>query len=225
MPSDSQLSGVRAVLFDSGGVLLRPIGGRWNPRADFEPTVLAHSPGITEEQFAEAIAAGGRFLDASSGTPPYETYHRFLLDHLGVAATPALLAELSREVDPATVLELFPDVVATLDELRRRGLRLAVVSDAWPELPGLHDRLGMAGHFEVYAISAVLGCNKPDPRMYHHASQALGLDPGQCLFVDDDPELVAAAIALGYEGRAMCRSGERTTVASVGSLPELLDIL
>ncbi|MER7172690.1 HAD family hydrolase [Streptomyces mesophilus] len=230
MPSDAQLPGVSAVLFDSGGVLMQPLGGRWNPRADFEPTVLAHSPGITDGQFAEAVAAGDRFLDAATDTPPYDDYHRILLDHLGIEGTPGLLAELSREVDPATVLEVFPDVLGTLDELGRRGVRMAVVSDAWPELPALHDRLGLGGYFEAYAISAVLGCNKPDPRMYHHASEALGLAPAQCLFLDDDPELVAAAIALGYEGLAVSRPGAPAGgaapagVASIGSLSELLEL-
>ncbi|MDF6045205.1 hypothetical protein LRD69_24255 [Streptomyces sp. JH14] len=30
-----------------------------------------------------------------------------------------------------------------------------------------------------YAISAVLGCNELDPRMYHHVGDALGLAPEQ----------------------------------------------
>ena len=27
---------IQGILFDSGGVLIRPVGGRWNPRYDFE---------------------------------------------------------------------------------------------------------------------------------------------------------------------------------------------
>lgn len=99
---------------------------------------------------------------------------------------------------------------------------MAVVSDAWPGLPDLHAGLGVRGYFEAYAISAVLGCNKPDPRMYHHAGAALDLAPAQCLFVDDDPELVAAAIRLGYAGRAPCRESAASDVPSITSLAELL---
>ncbi|MGP3967118.1 HAD family hydrolase [Streptomyces sp. 6N223] len=218
---------LRAVLFDSGGVLMQPIGGRWNPRADFEPTVLGHVPSISPERFAAAIAAGDRFLDASDSTPDYDDYHRVLLTHLGIDPTPRLLAELSRPVDPATILETFPDVTRTLEELRRRGIRMAVVSDAWPGLPDLHAALGIHEFFEAYAISAELGCNKPDPRMYHHASTALGLAPAQCLFIDDDPALVAAAIDLGYAGRAMCRDAPPAAnggVPWISSLTELLDL-
>jgi FMN phosphatase YigB (HAD superfamily) len=72
----------------------------------------------------------------------------------------------------------------------------------------------------------VLGCHKPDARMYRHASDALGLEPADCLFVDDDPELVAAAIALGYQGRAMVREGAVAgDVPSIRSLTELLDLV
>ncbi|MEV0536796.1 hypothetical protein [Kitasatospora sp. NPDC050463] len=83
---------LRAVLLDSGGVLMRPIGGRWNPRADFEQTVLAHAPSITAEQFAAAIAAGDRLLAESSPEP--DDYHQLMLREVEVDPTPELLAGL-----------------------------------------------------------------------------------------------------------------------------------
>ncbi|MGW3490623.1 HAD family hydrolase [Streptomyces sp. NPDC001054] len=215
---------LRAVLFDSGGVLMQPIGGRWHPRADFEQTVLAHVPSITSEQFEEAIAAGDRFLASSSPEPEPDDYHRLMLRHVGVDPTSELLADLSRDVPPATLLETYPEVMGTLEGLSRRSVRMAVVSDAWPNLPDLHAGLGIGRFFEAYAISAVLGCNKPDPRMYHHASDALNLEPAQCLFLDDDPALVVAAIGLGYAGRAVCRGSLTTEIPSIASLAELLDL-
>lgn len=202
---------------------MRPIGGRWNPRADFEQTVLAHYPSITPEQFAAAISVGDQFLAASSSTPGRDDYHRVMLQHLGVDPTSQIIADLRREVPPAVFLETYPDVQETLEELSRRGVRMAVVSDAWPGLPALHAGLGIGRFFEAYAISAVLGCSKPDPRMYHHASGSLGLAPAQCLFIDDDPDLVAAAIRFGYAGRALCRDSSISGVPSITSLTELLE--
>ncbi|MYW67094.1 HAD-IA family hydrolase [Streptomyces sp. SID8379] len=215
--------GLRAVLFDSGGVLMQPIGGRWNPRADFEQTVLAHEPSVTPDQFTKAIAAGDQFFAASSSTPDHDEYHGVMLRELGVKASSELLADLRRDVPPEVFLETYPDVQETLEELSRRSVPMAVVSDAWPNLPDLHAGLGIRRFFDAYAISSVLGCDKPDPRMYHHASAALGLTPAQCLFIDDDPALVAAALELGYAGCALCRDSTVADVPSISSLTEVLD--
>jgi HAD superfamily hydrolase (TIGR01509 family) len=193
------------VLFDSGGVLMQPIGGRWNPRADFEEILTEAHPTLKPADIAAAIAVGDTFLHGAASTPAYDDYHRVILGELGVEPTAGLLAELTRPADPRKILETFPEVLPTLRELQRRGVRMGVVSDAWPELPSLHAALGMGEFFEAYAISAELGCHKPDPRMYRHASDALGLPPNTCLFLDDDPAYVAAAIALGYQGLAVLR--------------------
>lgn len=218
---------MRAVLFDSGGVLIGPVGGRWNPRFDFEQTVRRRSPGLADADFAAAISVGDRYLETTIATPSRDEYHTVMLDVLGVEPTVDLLAELDRRLEPATVVEPFPEVFDVLDTLRARGIRLAVVSDAWPSLPELHAGVGLGGYFEVYAISAVLGCTKPDPRMYHHASNALGLEPADCLFVDDAPALVAAAIELGYRGVALRRDGtgspEVPTIRTLRDVPILVD--
>jgi FMN phosphatase YigB (HAD superfamily) len=46
-------------------------------------------------------------------------------------------------------------------------------------------------------------------------SRLVGLPPGDCLFVDDDPDLVAAAVGLGYRGFAL----DRTTATLDDVLP------
>lgn len=225
--ASSEFVPLKAVLFDSGGVLMQPIGGRWNPRADFEPSVLRRYPRITTDQFAEAISVGDRFMAAAESTPDLDEYHTVMLAHLGIAPSPDLQAELVRPVSATVVLELFDEVAQTLETLRSRGVRMAVVSDAWPNLPQLHADLGIAGYFEAYAISGVLGCRKPDPRMYRHASDALGLEPAECVFIDDDPDLVAAALKLGYQGRWMRRTDADpgdAPVPAVSSLAELIEL-
>jgi HAD superfamily hydrolase (TIGR01509 family) len=103
---------------------------------------------------------------------------------------------------------------------------MAIVSDSWPGLEGLYRRLGLHEYFQAFVISAVLGCRKPDPRMYRAGSDGLGLSPNQCLFVDDDPELVAAAIELGYGGTTITRAADPpTAVPWITSLDDLFPIL
>ena len=214
---------VKAVLFDSGGVLIGPVGGRWNPRFDFESIVERHAPHVSAADLAHAAEVGEAFLDESDGTPSRDDYHRAMLETLGVPATDELLAELDAPMDPADVVEPYPEVIEVLDALRDRRVPMAVVSDAWPELPHLHAGVGIGDYFDVYAISAVLGCTKPDPRMYRHASDGLGLTPPECLFVDDYVPHVEAALALGYQAYAVLRDGATaTTVPFITDLRELL---
>jgi putative hydrolase of the HAD superfamily len=218
---------MRAVLFDSGGVLMQPIGGRWNPRADFEDILRSHFPTVTDTNLADAIAVGDAFFAAATTTPDYDDYHRVMLRHVGIEPSPGLLSDLRGPVEPSTILETFPDVLPTLRALKQQGIRMAVVSDAWAELPKLHEALGLGGYFEAYAISELVGCHKPDPRMYRYASDALGLAPAECLFLDDAPDLVAAAIDLGYHGRAVIRRPEPMPpdVPWIGGLEEILPLV
>src|SRR5262245_36952495 len=100
---------------------------------------------------------------------------------------------------------------------------MSVVSDAWADLPDLFAQLGIDRYFEGFAISDVVGTRKPDPRMYATGSDLLGLTPDAFLFVDGDPALVAAAVALGYHGIALIRDGTPSQeVTSIASLAELL---
>lgn len=83
-------------------------------------------------------------------------------------------------------------------------------------------------------ISEVLGCNKPDPWMYAAVSYIMGLPPAGCLFIDDDQELVVAAVALGYQGVALTRPVQAVDqrndrpvpgIRMVSSLEELLPLV
>ena len=76
-------------------------------------------------------------------------------------------------------------VLTALDELRTAGIRTALVSDAgaddvesWQQSP-LRDRL------DAVVFSYQLGVRKPDARIYQRALQAIGVAPGDAIFVGD----------------------------------------
>jgi putative hydrolase of the HAD superfamily len=225
---------IRGVLFDAGGVLIGPVGGRWNPRFDFEDVVRAHHPGVPAERFAAAIAEGQRVLDAGAATATGVTtvhrtdYHRAMLRVLRIGQpSDELLDQL--EAPPARpAVEVYADVEPVLAQLAARGIGMTVVSDSWAGLGGTLHQLGIGHYFAAVVVSAELGCRKPDPRMYAAGSGALGLPPGECLFVDDDPQLVAAAVDLGYHGTVMTREPDDIVpegLPVICSLPELLPIV
>jgi HAD superfamily hydrolase (TIGR01509 family) len=213
-------------MFDAGGVLTRPVGGRWNPRYDFESIVVDHYPQVRGDLFPQAISAGQLFLDAATGTANRGDYHRAMLAVLGIRYPSERLLQQLEAPAAGPVIELYPDVRGVLDRLRQWGVRMSVLSDTWAGLETMFAGLGIRHYFEGFAISEVLGCRKPDPRMYAEGSRLLGVEPDDCLFVDDDPQLVLAAQQLGYHGVTLDRGAQRGTAGAViVSLDDLVSIV
>jgi HAD superfamily hydrolase (TIGR01662 family) len=81
-----------------------------------------------------------------------------------------------------------PDVVATLEELQHRGLRLGLVSNA-AYLPRLMNAqlaaLGLAKYFSGVTFSSEVGVRKPHPAIYQDALAKVGVEPSRALFVGD----------------------------------------
>jgi putative hydrolase of the HAD superfamily len=80
-----------------------------------------------------------------------------------------------------------PGVPETLAELRRRGIRTAVISNCTEEVALVWDESPFAGLFDAAVFSATAGCMKPDPQIYELAWHALEVPPSECLFVGDGP--------------------------------------
>lgn len=87
-----------------------------------------------------------------------------------------------------------------LECLRRLGLPVAIVSNAWPVVRTVLARDGLAGVADEIVLSCDVGCAKPDPRIYEEALRRLGVAPEEALFVDDTPANVDAAERLGLTG-------------------------
>ena len=114
---------------------------------------------------------------------------------------------------------VFPEVPATLAELRRRGFRLAVVSNWDTRLPLLLARLGLAESFEAIVVSAAVGREKPDRVIFDTALAALGVAAEAALHVGDHPlEDVEGARAAGMQALHLDRSGGGGDLADLAGL-------
>ncbi len=76
-------------------------------------------------------------------------------------------------------------VLSVLTELRRRGLRLALVSNASTAEVRAWDGSPLAPLFDAVVFSCECGFAKPEPGIYRQALSALALPAGACLFVGD----------------------------------------
>lgn len=78
-----------------------------------------------------------------------------------------------------------PWVAEGLERLRAAGWRMSVISNADGRVAAMLEELGLAGYFERIFDSAILGIEKPDPAIFHHALAELGLRPEDTLYVGD----------------------------------------
>ena len=101
-----------------------------------------------------------------------------------------------------------------LQAAREAGLRTGLLSNSW----GMADypRHLFPGMFDVVVISAEVGMRKPEERIFWHATGLLGLDPAECVFVDDIQVNVATAEAVGMT--AILHTDPVTTLARLGGL-------
>jgi putative hydrolase of the HAD superfamily len=82
---------------------------------------------------------------------------------------------------------------------KTHGLRTAVLSNAEGlEADTLQQEL--RDHFDAVVLSGLVGFGKPDLRIYLLTAERLGLTPEQCVFVDDLPTNVQAAVRAGMVG-------------------------
>lgn len=105
-----------------------------------------------------------------------------------------------------------PGMEALLYTLREAGYRLYLLSNAsvlhhsyWPEFP-------MSRLFEGKLVSCDYGIIKPDPRIYSLFTQKYALEPEECMFIDDLPANVAAAIQCGWSGIVFPGNAEELAV-------------
>jgi putative hydrolase of the HAD superfamily len=87
------------------------------------------------------------------------------------------------------------DVVRSL---RQAGVRTALLSNSWGA--GDYPRHLFPELFDVVVISSEVGMRKPEERIFRHTAALLGLDPRECVFIDDIEANVAAAQAVGLVG-------------------------
>jgi len=86
-------------------------------------------------------------------------------------------------------LELFPDSIGVLKDVRERGYSTAIVSDAQKVFCLDEMRmLGLDGFFDHIVISTHFGFQKPDPRLFLVACDLLGVAPAQAVYIGNHPE-------------------------------------
>ena len=164
-------------------------------------------------------------------TGPIEPHLRSIADELSLTGDLAAVVKIRRDWTRESLVPR-PDAVATLEELRRRGHKLGMISVCAQDVPEVWEGTPFAGLFDSTVFSCSVGINKPDREIYELCAAELGVDPADCLFVGDgaNDELPGAeragmtALQLRAPGEALTPEGERWTGRYVEWLSDVLDL-
>ena len=202
-----------ALIVDFGGVLTMPMQDAMVRFADelgidlqdlvraalgaysggHDPLVVDFETGrISEEEFSLAFA---RRLEESSGRS---------IDPEG------LVARIFR-------LEIEESMMDLVARAREAGFKTALCSNSWGT--GLYPRDRLGPILDVIVISGEVGLRKPDPAIFELTTAKLAVDAEACVFVDDHPGHLAAALELG-----MTTVLHRTPAQTISEVESLLGL-
>ncbi|MGO8959949.1 MAG: HAD family hydrolase [Streptosporangiaceae bacterium] len=116
---------------------------------------------------------------------------KLVLEDGGPVAGPGLLARMfAGSVLDDAMLELFR-------KLHASGVPTGLLSNSWG---GEYPRHIFPDMFDAVVISSEVGMRKPEPQIFLHAVEHLGLSPQQCVFIDDIEANITAAEQIGFTG-------------------------
>lgn len=197
------------VVFDYGGVICTP-----QPDADVAALAAAAGvpvPDLQGPYWAYRLSYDRAELDGT-------TYWHKVAAALGRSFPASLVAELIR-LDIASWLHLRDGAVALLEDLAAAGYRLALLSNAPADFAEVMVEQPVARFFEHLAFSCFLGSVKPEPDCYRAVLGMLGARAADVVLIDDRPENVAGAAAVGIHGvRFTTPEAVRTALAGHGIL-------
>jgi len=198
MPESTGRVAAEAVLLDVGGTLIecRPsppeIYARELRRLGHEArgeAVAAAFAAVWAELTEEHPRGLDRYHHLKGGERAWwtEFVRRVLLRLSSPAPLEPVVKALFEAFADTSLWHVFPEVQEVLASLRRRGLRLAAVSNWDSRLPELLDRLGLAASLDALLVSGLEGVEKPAPEIFRRAAARLGVAPGRCLHAGDSP--------------------------------------
>ena len=190
----------RGVITDWGGVLTTPILTTVQAWIEADGIDWGSYRAVMRAWLSDAYSPNGSPNPVHAlerGECSGAEFEKLLAARLSLADGGAVAAEglLQRMFAASARVPVMYDMIRGV---RGAGFRTALLSNSWgcDEYP----RADFPGLFDAVVISGECGMRKPEQAIFLHAAQSLGLEPEQCVFIDDIEANVAAAAACGMTG-------------------------
>lgn len=189
-PGSPARAAVRAVIFDAGNTLLRMNYGI------IAAHLAARGRAASPEQVEDAELRARVRLDphlapgaSTESTVTHGRYLRYLLENLAITDDAEIdaIARWRRGYNLPVGLwnRADPQALAALRRVRAAGLVAGVISNSNGSVRSILEETGLAAQLDFIIDSAVVGVEKPDPRIFHLGLREAGVAPGEAVYVGD----------------------------------------
>jgi epoxide hydrolase-like predicted phosphatase len=176
---------VKGLIVDYGGVLTTNV---WESFSAF-----CEAEGLEPDQvralFRDDQAALGLLRSLETGELTEEQFSEQFAPLLGITDHEGLIDRLFAGMKPDVPM------IESLRHARAAGVRTGLISNSWGR--GRYARDSFDELFDGVVISGEVGLHKPQPEIFRLGAERIGLDPADCVFVDDLRENCAGAEAVG----------------------------
>ena len=221
---------LKAVLFDLGLTLIRTASFPeiyWHILASFDVQVsvdnIAEAQNLTEKEFDVST------YDENKRQEFWTNYNAALIKKLGITENVVFLAS---QIDELwwrfSQVEAFPDVEPTLSELKARGLKVGLVSNAFQkDLDHVLGELDLKKWFDSVVCIDSCNCAKPNKDIFLYALNQLQINPKEAVFVGNSiMQDYDGAFAVGIRPFLIDREQKFSSqYNTINSLTDLLTIL
>lgn len=211
------VKGIKAILFDSGRVLNRPKTGNWFISPNFyqyvsEDTIKKLNQENVNRAFRKAydyICSQHKITTREEEYKHFYQFYSIIRKELpDLSLDRKKVAEITKDIVYNDDKYVFYDDVYEIIPKLEKKYDLGIISDAWPSLINVYEKANLHGYFKVFVISTLIGVEKPNPKMYTIALDALKIKPHEALFIDDRPSNCQGAQALGIPAMVLSRNEE-----------------
>ena len=221
---------IKVITFDAGNTLIRPsrpvgviyaaVAKRFG--AELNPIDLEHG-------FRAAWKTAPRLPDVAGPRPDdgrswWRDVVLETLENARVEVEPFddFFDAVYREFTLPGVWRLEPGALELLQDLRRAGYRLGIISNFDLRLHDILRQVGVLDLFEQIVVSSQVGAEKPSPRIFEEALRRFAVEPVELLHVGDEEKadgdgaraLGIQAFILGFAGSGLRTLRERVGLAA-----------
>lgn len=187
---------LQAILWDMDGVLVDTYEGHY---LSWKQSLDEVGQPYEEDTFRRTFGMNNRLIMA--------TVFGRELDEAFIQKVSERKEEIFRR-DIKGIVKVLPGVLDWLASFKQMGLKQAVASSApQANIDALLDELGIRDYFQAEAAGSTLK-GKPDPAVFLLAAEKLGVDPVNCLVIEDSIAGVEAAKRAGCQCLAVLTTNQ-----------------